>query len=147
MKSFFEPDAYQELQERLEKINPDSQPEWGKMNAAQMANHCQAPVKIALGKSDISMKSNWLIKALFKKMLYSPKPYRKNSPTPPQFRSTGDYDFNEEKASLQKWMQELWEDRDNENRNPHPVFGNFTKDQWGIMQWKHLNHHFEQFGV
>lgn len=44
-------------------------------------------------------------------------------------------------------MNELWEDRNNENRVPHPVFGDFTKDQWGIMQWKHLNHHFEQFGV
>ncbi|GAK99240.1 hypothetical protein JCM19314_3271 [Nonlabens ulvanivorans] len=28
-------------------------------------------------------------------------------------------------------MNELWEDRNNENRVPHPVFGDFTKDQWG----------------
>jgi len=143
MKSFFEPEVYQELQQRLEKINADSQPQWGKMDA----NHCQAPLKIAVNKSDVKLKSNWLIKVLFKKMMYSPKPFKKNAPTPPQFRSNGEFDFQNEKEGLQQWMNELWEDRDNKNRVDHPVFGNFTEEQWGIMQWKHLNHHFEQFGV
>ncbi len=147
MKSFFEPAAYQDLQQRLDKITPDSQAQWGKMNAAQMINHCQEPIKIAVNKSDVTMKSNWLIKVLFKKMMYSPKPFKKNTPTPPQFRSTGDFDFQKEKGELKQWMTELWEDRNNENRIPHPVFGKFTEEQWGIIQWKHLNHHFEQFGV
>lgn len=147
MKSFFETTAYQELQERLDKVTTDSQAQWGKMNAAQMVHHCQAPLKIAVNKTDVELKSNWLIKLLFKKMLYSPKPFKKNQPTPPQFRSTADVNFQKEKTELQQWMKELWEDRDNENRVEHPVFGHFTKEQWGIMQWKHLNHHFEQFGV
>ncbi|EAS21104.1 conserved hypothetical protein [Flavobacteria bacterium BBFL7] len=147
MKSFFEKTSYQELQERLEQITENSKANWGKMNGAQMFNHCQAPIKIALNKSDVTMKSNWFIKMLFKKMMYSPKPYKKNAPTPPQFRSTGNFEFQKEKAELQKWMDELWTDRNNDNREPHPVFGHFTKEQWGIMNWKHLNHHFEQFGV
>ena len=41
MKSFFQPEVYQELEVRLEKIKPDSQPLWGKINAGQMMNHCQ----------------------------------------------------------------------------------------------------------
>ena len=147
MKSFFQQEAYQGLQNRLEEIQPESQPLWGKMNAGQIINHCQEPLKIAVNKSEKVLRPNWLVKLLFKKMLYSPKPFRKNAPTPPEFRSTGDFDFEKEKAELQKWMQELWEDRDNENRVAHPVFGKFTKEQWGIMQWKHLNHHFEQFGI
>lgn len=147
MKSFFEPNAYQELQQRLDKIEENATPQWGKMNAGQMFNHCQAPLKIAVNQSDVKLKPNWLVKLLFKKMLYSPKPFKKNAPTPPEFRSTGDFNFHKEKAELQKWMNELWEDRNNENREPHPVFGHFTKEQWGILQWKHLNHHFEQFGV
>lgn len=147
MKSFFEPEAYQELQQRLDQIKEDSRPQWGKMNAAQMFNHCQAPLKIAVDKYEETLKPNWLVKLLFKKMLYSPKPFRKNSPTPPQFRSIADYNFNDEKVELQRWMDELWQDRNNEHRAAHPVFGDFTKEQWGVLQWKHLNHHFEQFSV
>ena len=147
MKSFFQPETYKELQQRLDQITPASQPKWGKMNTGQMLNHCQEPLKIAVNKSDVTLKPNWLVKVLFKKMMYSPKPFKKNAPTPPQFRSTGNFDYQNEKTELQKWMNELWEDRNNDNRSAHPVFGTFTEEQWGIMQWKHLNHHFEQFGV
>lgn len=147
MKSFFQPQVYEELQQRLHQIDIASQQQWGKMNASQMLHHCQEPLKIAVNKSDVTLKPNWLVRLLFKKMMYSPKPFKKNSPTPPQFKSIGEFDFHKEKAELQKWMNELWEDRNNKNRSAHPVFGTFTEDQWGIMQWKHLNHHFEQFGV
>jgi hypothetical protein len=147
MASFFDQNTYEELQSRLKNIESEMLPKWGKMNAAQMINHCQGPLKMAVNKPDMTMKSNWFIKVLFKKMMYNSKPYKKNVPTPVKFRSTGGFNFQKEKVNLQKWMGELWEDRNNENRTPHPVFGRFTKEQWGIMQWKHLNHHFKQFGV
>lgn len=147
MESFFNSQSYNQLLERLDSINPDDAPLWGKMTTAQMMNHCQEPLKIALGYNDKNLKSNWVVKLLFKKMLYSPKPFKKNAPTPPAFRSTGTFNFEEQKAELKKWMQELYNDRHNPNRAPHPVFGTFTEEQWGILQWKHLNHHFEQFGV
>ena len=31
--------------------------------------------------------------------------------------------------------------------NPHPIFGAFTHQQWGQLQYKHLDHHLRQFGV
>jgi Ca2+-binding EF-hand superfamily protein len=31
--------------------------------------------------------------------------------------------------------------------HPHPAFGSFTKEQWGQLQYKHLDHHLKQFGV
>ena len=31
--------------------------------------------------------------------------------------------------------------------NPHPMFGKFTMEQWGKMEYKHLDHHLRQFGV
>ena len=147
MPTFFDPTTYQNLQSRLNNIPADKTPEWGKMNAGQMMKHCQLPLQTALGKEETSMKPNWFVKLLFKKMMYSEKPFRKNAPTPPQFQVTDQRDFDKEKQELSRWMEELYADRDNENRRPHPVFGHFTKDQWGILQWKHLNHHFEQFGV
>ncbi|MGB5980860.1 MAG: DUF1569 domain-containing protein [Nonlabens sp.] len=147
MPSFFDQNTYENLQSRLNNIAPDKTPLWGKMTAAQMLKHCQAPIKTALGKDETPMKPNWIVKLLFKKMMYSEKPFRKNAPTPPQFQVRDERDFEKEKQELSRWMQELYADRDNENRQPHPVFGSFTKEQWGVLQWKHLDHHFEQFGV
>lgn len=147
MESYFNEPTWNDLQSRLKKLSQESQAQWGKMSVAQMMKHCQHALQIAVGKEEISMKSNWLIKFFFKKMMYSPKPFRKNAPTPPAFQVTDERDFQREREQLKLWMQELWDDRNNENRRPHPVFGEFTKEQWGIMQWKHLDHHFRQFGV
>jgi hypothetical protein len=147
MPSFFEPTTYSELKSRLNKIPTDQKPSWGKMDAAQMMRHCQFPIQVALGKEDHPLKSNFIVKLLFKKMIYSDKPFKKNAPTPPAFQTNDERNFKIEKRKLAYWMKELYADRENENRRPHPVFGSYTKEQWGIMQWKHLNHHFEQFGV
>ncbi|WP_124979576.1 DUF1569 domain-containing protein [Nonlabens xiamenensis] len=147
MPSFFDQHTYEDLRERLQILRPNATAQWGKMDAAQMLKHCQYPLQIALGKEKMKLKPNWLIKFFFKKMLYSPRPYHKNSPTVPSFVVDKKKDFESEKEKLDQWMQELWYDRDNTNRRPHPVFGSFTKEQWGVMQYKHLDHHFRQFGV
>jgi hypothetical protein len=147
MPSFFDPATYADLKSRLNNIKADQHPKWGKMNAAQMMRHCQLPLQTALAQEETPLKSNFIVKLLFKKMLYSDKPFKKNAPTPPVFQVQDDRNFKLEKKKLIYWMKALYADRENENRRPHPVFGHYTKEQWGKMQWKHLNHHFEQFGV
>lgn len=147
MYSYFNQPAYNDLIQRLDNLKPNANALWGKMNAAQMLAHCQFPIQIALAKETVPLKPNWLIKFFFKKLLYSNTPYSKNAPTAPVLIVKESKDFHTEKAALKQWMQELWNDRANENRRDHPVFGTFTKDQWGAMQWKHLDHHFRQFDV
>ncbi|KQC34675.1 hypothetical protein AAU57_14625, partial [Nonlabens sp. YIK11] len=141
---FLKESTYRKLRERLQNIDASKSPEWGKMDAAQMLKHCQFPIQIAMGKEKVGLKSNWLAKVFFKKSLYSPKPFRKNLPTAPSLKVADPKDFESEKEKLDQWMQELWYDRHNENRRPHPVFGTFSKEQWGMLQWKHLDHHFRQ---
>ena len=29
----------------------------------------------------------------------------------------------------------------------HPFFGEMTNEEWDLLQWKHLNHHLNQFSV
>lgn len=30
---------------------------------------------------------------------------------------------------------------------PHPAFGPLSAEEWGVMAWKHFDHHLRQFGV
>ena len=55
--------------------------------------------------------------------------------------------FNSEKVKLLNLINELHEQKDKEQWKAHPIFGHFTKAQWGQMQYKHLDHHLNQFGV
>jgi hypothetical protein len=147
MKSFFNQGVYEELLSRLDKIDRDTQPLWGKMNSGQMLHHCQMPLNIILEKKDYGIKPNWLVNLLFKKSMYSDKPWRKNLPTVPGFKINDHRDFDTEIHELKALLKALHEQRDRSEWQAHPAFGHLTKEQWGKMQYKHLDHHLRQFGV
>lgn len=147
MKSIFNTEAHNEIMSRLELVDENSKANWGKMNVAQMAWHCQGPFNIMLEKNDYDLKPNWLAKVFFKKSLYNDKLWRKNLPTARFLKTKDDKDFNTEKSKLQELITETYAHRDKTEWKPHPGFGYFTADQWGQMQYKHLDHHLRQFGV
>ena len=147
IKSFFEDGVYDEISSRLNTLNKDTSANWGKMNTGQMLFHCQMPLNIILEKENYGVKPNWLINLLFKNSMYSDKLWRKNLPTAPGFKIIDEKDFDTEKKAITNLIDELNTHRERDDWQPHPAFGKMTKDQWGKMQYKHLDHHFRQFGV
>lgn len=147
MKSFFDQGSYAELKTRVESLTENKTPLWGKMNAGQMVWHCQGPLNIILNHNTYNLKPNWFVKTFFKKTMYSDKLWRKNLPTLPTFKTSESKIFTDEKNKLVALMDELDQQKHKETWQPHPVFGELTKEQWGKMQYKHLDHHLRQFGV
>ncbi len=147
MKSLFDDAACEEILNRLDQLSPESQGQWGKMTVGQMAWHCQFPLKLAIDNRATSDKGNRLLRWFFKRSLYSDKPWRKNLPTAPKLKATEPKDFAEEFPPLRKLVTEFNALKTRETWNPHPMFGTFTRQQWGQMQYKHLDHHLRQFGV
>ena len=145
MKSLLDENTCNEVLNRLYKSNPEMKPSWGKMNVSQMLNHCQLPLKIALKTEPIKSSFNPIMR-LFKKSLYSDRPWRKNLPTAKGFAVTEEKNFKKEKEALESMIVAFQGKKSETKWNPHPIFGNFTPEQWGKMQYKHLDHHFRQFG-
>ena len=147
MKSLFEADVYSEIRNRLNNLSENSERQWGKMDAGQMVHHCQGPFNVMLEKKDYGFRPNWLVNTLFKKSMYSDKLWRKNLPTAKPFKITESKDFITEKAKLEELLYEFESQRERNDWRPHPMFGAFTKEQWGKMAYKHLDHHLRQFGA
>lgn len=147
MKSLFENEALTEIRTRLHTVSENSEKQWGKMTVGQMAHHCQLPLNVILEKENYNLKPNWFAKTFFKKAMYSDKPWKKNLPTMKQFRETTPRDFTTEKQNLQQLLDEFETQRERTDWKPHPSFGAMTKEQWGKMQYKHLDHHFRQFNA
>lgn len=147
MKSLFEETVKNEVEDRIHKLSHNITPAWGKMNASQMFYHCQFPLKVALKKEHPALKPNLLAKLFFKKAMYNDKPWRKNLPTMSKFKAVDEKDFDIEKQTLLKLVNEFSNKRTVSEWHSHPTFGDFTKEQWGKMQYKHLDHHLKQFNV
>ena len=149
MKSIFEETTYNELLERLNRLERATLPQWGKMNIAQMLTHCQAPLKVGLGKSTLPAVSplKRLLFKSFKASLYNDKPWKRNLRTTKEYEITDERDFSVEKNTLRELIEEFYKNKDREQWPVHPFFGTFTPEQWGKLQYKHLDHHFRQFKV
>jgi hypothetical protein len=147
VKNLFDATVKEAIIGRINKLTPQSQAKWGKMDVAQMLAHCQQPMGVALDGKVI--KANWFLKLilpLFKSKLWDDKPYKEGLPTDKSFIMTGqEKDFEKEKASLLNMVTRYAEVNIKSDR--HPVFGKLTKEQWSKATWKHLDHHLRQFGV
>jgi hypothetical protein len=149
MKSLFQPEAYSEVKQRIENIDANTTPKWGKMNAGQMMAHCQKPLEVPLKKSPLKRPGFFtrLLFKSFKKAMYNDTPWKQGLPTAKGFAVTDERDFEKEKATLVGLIDEFHEKGENHNWMNHPAFGKFSAEQWGKMQYKHLDHHLRQFGV
>lgn len=149
MKSLFDQNAYTEIKERIGSLDETSQGLWGKMNVAQMCAHCQGALEIPLEHRTLK-KPNPLKKMLFKTFkasMYNDKPWKKNLPTVKDFVVSNSRDFGQEKQKLLGLIDEFYSQRDRQEWNEHPMFGRFTVEQMGMVQYKHLDHHLKQFGA
>ncbi len=147
MKSLFEEGTFGEILSRLDKLEEGLQPQWGKMSVGQMAWHCQIPLKVGISNRAPKKKSNPLIRLLFRKSMYSDRPWRKNLPTAPFAKAREPKQLSEELPILKQMVREFHALKDREHWNPHPIFGEFTREQWGQMQYNLLDHPLTQFGV
>ncbi|WP_438425217.1 DUF1569 domain-containing protein [Aquimarina macrocephali] len=147
MKSLLDSTAQNEIENRINKLSVTSTAIWGKMNVSQMFHHCQFPLKIALKKDHPELKPNVFAKLFFKKSMYNDKPWRKNLPTHSKLKVVEQKDFETEKEELLHLVAEFSNQRDKKEWEPHPMFGKFTNKQWGQLQYKHLDHHLQQFNA
>lgn len=149
MKSLFESTAKQEILDRLDTLTAETQPQWGSMDAAQMLKHLNATMKIATGEVSIHPPA-WhrrILFRLFRSALYNDRPWKKNLPTARELRVADTAAFTTEKDGLLDTMEKFLNLSFPNGKKTHPIFGTFTKAQWGKMQYKHLDHHLRQFGL
>lgn len=149
MKNLFEEEAIVEIKNRIEKLNNKSQPNWGKMNVAQMLAHCTKALDMATGKiNPPRIFAGRLLGPFFKSTYHNEKPFAKGSPTVKLIEVIDERDFNKEKDSLKFALDHLEKGGEYQfTLHPHPFFGHFSPLHWSTGMYKHLDHHLRQFGV
>ncbi len=147
MKNLFDAAAYEEIVMRLDQLNVNTQRVWGKMDIAQMLAHCAVGLDFPTsGRKEKRKFMSYILGPLFIKSLTSDTPYKQGLPTGPHFLITDARQFEEEMRKLKIALTHFHQlGRSGINPNPHPLFGHLTPDEWGISQYKHLDHHLKQF--
>lgn len=150
MKNIFNKEVTNELINRIEKLTPTSQPDWGKMGVAQMLAHCCVAYEMVYTSKHPRPNSvvRMLLKAFVKKAVVNETPFARNGRTAPQFIITDEREFTTEKKRLIAFIiktQQLG-GAYFDGKESHS-FGRLTKQEWNNSFYKHLEHHLTQFGV
>lgn len=150
MKNIFQPERVSEIKARLAKLQPTSERQWGSMNAPQMLAHACMGVQMANGELKLPrMMIGRVLGSVIRSLaLKDDAPMRKNSPTVPSIVVSDVRDLEVERAKLLKLIDQFVAAGVNKcTTHPHSFFGKMTGEQWGILTYKHLDHHLRQFGV
>ena len=150
MKNFYEGHAVAEIKQRVDRLRPDSPRQWGTMNAAQAMAHCTGGLELVLGerlppRMMIGRVLGWVIKPL---ALGNDDPMRRNSPTVPSLVVADERELDVERERLLEMIDRVAAAGPAGcTTHPHSFFGRMTPEEWGILMYKHLDHHLRQFGA
>ena len=150
-KSLNNPQDFEEIKARILMITEHSKGKWGKMNAAQMLRHCDRILHVGFGKI-VLPKINIFIKVIRVLTKYEMKIFNNGiPPNMPTFKEV----IIKENCNFEKSREELLASIDefaeksakNNLLSEHALFGKMNNEDWGFMEYKHLNHHLKQFGL
>jgi len=145
-KSIYDDAVFEEILERIAKLTPESQPQWGKMTVGQMLAHCAEVADVSNGKplkgTPFFIK---MIGGYIKKKVVSDEPFKRSIRTHPQYVMSDPEDFESQRSRFVdslRAMRAL-----GAVPSKHPIFGMMTADEKGWTMYKHTDHHLTQFGV
>ena len=147
MKTLYAEGRRHELEERLRRLTAGSTPRWGRFDAPKMVVHCADALRMALGKLPTESKRLPIRHPPLKQLFVYWLPWPKGAPTARELLERVPAEWEAEIAGLLALMEEAGMVSRDFEWPEHPAFGRMSYRAWGVLGYRHLDHHFRQFGV
>ena len=156
MPTLLEREGRETMRRRLAALRPDTPGRWGKFTAPQMLAHVIQSLGMMTGDVPVKRKRVpwWVRRGPVKHLLIHVLPFPKGLPTSPELLARASVGAD---VSAEEWADELRAFEQGLERIPqvaergewpsHPAFGPLSGREWGALQYRHLDHHFRQFGL
>ena len=133
---------------RLRSLSASSTRRWGTMDVTGMLEHLRLSAQMGLGELSVpsANKRPFQIFPLKHLLLYV-LPFPKGAPTAAELKPDPGVSMEEERAALLELLERIGTGPRDGAGPAHPLFGPLTWREWGVVTYKHANHHLKQFGV
>jgi hypothetical protein len=136
----------QEVLDRLGRLSPEATPLWGRMTAPQMLAHLADWMLMAQGELEVAAIQRLLRYPPIKQLVIYYLPFPKGVPTAPELIKRKPSAWAVEHAAVCRHVQSFENSNQKELWPAHPVFGKMTPRAWGVLAYRHMDHHLRQFG-
>ena len=133
---------------RVRSLSETSIARWGSMDVASMLYHLHLSSRMALGELPVPSVNKRAFQMFpLKHLLLYVLPFPKSAPTAPELKCSVSVSFEEERAALLELLERIGTGPNEGEGPPHPLFGPMTYREWGVVTYKHADHHLRQFGA
>jgi hypothetical protein len=146
MKSIWQEGARRELSDRIGALPPDRRAQWGKFTAPQMICHLAESLKMAMGDLKVAPKRLPIRYTPLKQLIIYLAPFPKGAPTAPELLARQPRDLTADVADLQRLLARAASAPTTDSWPEHPAFGKLSTRAWGVLIYRHMDHHLRQFG-
>ncbi len=134
------------LIQRLQRLGPETKPQWGKLDAPRLLSHLVDSLAMALGELATKSANRKVFQRFpMKHLVLYVFPPPKNVPTAPELLSSQSGEFEADRQRVIDSIGRLAVAPQGMGAE-HPFFGPLTNEEWNRLQCKHLSHHLKQFG-
>jgi len=143
---------FRELSYKLEKLDDDSKPRWGKMTSQHMLEHLIQVLRCSNGKLVLKCINPVEKLPVLKRFLLSSRELPKNFVNPIIGEGLIPLEYANFGDALAVLREEIVEhdkfyDEKPDVKTINPTFGELNYDEWEVFHFKHFTHHLKQFGV
>lgn len=132
---------------RLNAISVASTARWGKMDVVQMLQHLNLSARMTVGELEVPSVNKRALQVFpLKHLLLYVLPFPKGAPTAPLLKPVRVESLEEERAALLRLVERIGTGPREGAGPEHPLFGPLTWREWGVVTYKHFDHHLRQFG-
>ena len=133
---------------RFRSLSASSTRRWGTMDVTEMLQHLRRSALMCVGELSVpSANKRAFHKFPLKHMLLYVLPFPKGAPTAPALKPVDAASFEEERAALLELLERIGTGVSEGKGPDHPLFGPLSWREWGVVTYKHSDHHLKQFGA
>jgi len=148
MRSILNEVDRKEITSRLRSLSATSTPRWGSMSVTDMLQHLRLSARMTLGEMPVASVNKRVFQVFpAKHLILYVLPFPKGAPTARELKPADATSLEEERAALLELLERIGTGPRDGAGPDHPLFGPLTWREWGVVTYKHANHHLSQFGV
>ncbi len=146
-RTIFDQTSRDSLIARLDRLTPDVNARWGEMTSQRMLCHLSDSVQVGMGEVPAQQKHGHLANPVARWLVAYVIPFPKGRKTAPEMLSSSPGEWQKDLGSAKDVLRRASQRGPDGKWAPHPAFGAVSGKLYGVLIYKHYDHHLRQFGV
>lgn len=137
-----------EIDARLQRLSPDHSAAWGRLDAPRMLAHVHDALRMAFGELPTASRASAVLRnPIVRHAFIHWLPFPKGAPAPGELLARAPDGWATELVACRAIVARWGNERADRAWPEHPAFGTLSPRDWGVLAYKHTDHHLRQFGA